>query len=353
MAKYVGYPISRSSRTSVIRRPASRRSSAKKISFARRSSTRRRVSTRRRTSTKTRTLLKRKLKTHKVKHDGPVTESMVIYQQKVKKTFPDKFMKRIAGKQTLEGALPGTLSWNLNNQAAAAIPWFGTTDVNTMCTEAGLLMSNAANSNYGVQVSSNWNLYMDTMAGSILITNQGNDPIKVMLYDCIARKDINNANYYDPELAWNQGSTDQGGVSTVTFPGAHPFQATAFGKLFKCVRIHDIHIQTGGHHIHKTYFTPKHIFNNEEKQELGTSTATYGGLSCFTLMVAHGFPVDSNDTTVGLAAGKLDYVALRSYQYEVYQNSTSQIFSLNNLGNPTNKIFISDLTGQTVSSLVV
>lgn len=194
-------------------------------------------------------------------------------------------------------------------------------------------------------------LYLKSCNSEMMITNQTNDVVNITLYDVVARRDLtgnsaNEALYITPDLAWQQGCIDAGASSVYSTVGSTPFQTPGFTEFFKIRKITHVDLHSGGHHRHRQIYDSRCMFSNEIVTELASSGGVLGGRSAFTLVVAHGFPVNSTGTsTVSTASGKIVWAQKLQYEYMPFTTQRTIITQTDNLPVLATESFINDLTG--------
>lgn len=251
--------------------------------------------------------------------------------------------------QSFLGNTSGRITYPSGKQITVSVSGWGSGDMTTIMAQAAAL-SNPV----GGSLIKNYRVYCKSLTSKIFLSNQTNDIMKLTLYDCYVKRDTPNANYFTPDGAWFQGLTDQTPSAVGTsigyqMLGAQPFTSAAFCDLYTVSKITNVVLHTGGHHVHTTNSYPKKNFENEFILANGASTFT--GFTHFTMIVAHGFPINDNaTTTVTTASGALDYVATRSYTFQVVQQNNSQYIQNNTLSlAPAQQDVMNDLTGATTT----
>lgn len=295
-----------------------------------------------RRAARSQTKTKRKL-TQNVKHnDGPVSDSFVVIPHKGQFRIPYA-MKMLTGINTYITNSVARVTWTVNTQAVSSIlSRYNGSDLSTMLAQAASLIPTfATNTNYKV--------YMDHVIENTMITNQTNDVVKLLLYECIPRRDITSSTYSPANNAWTAGDTaSSGGAATVNSPGSTPFQTPGFTKMWKVVKVTAINLHSGGHHVHRVHARPRHMVDIQTITAITNNNyAVLGKLSSQTLIVAHGYPTNDGTTTtnIGLAHGALDFVTTKSYRFRLLGPSESTLTKSTNLINPGTEAVVSDLTG--------
>nr|QTE03376.1 MAG: putative capsid protein [Grus japonensis CRESS-DNA-virus sp.] len=270
--------------------------------------------------------------------------SMFAMRFRPKKKFL-KGLKRILAPQALNSVVPSRLQSGAAStgfqlvqdlfayQGSTGTPWpyicsGGTngdlTDANTVLqtTEAA-----ATNIFLGNNLNRTRRMMMNRISVMFQIKNQTNIPVRVTLYDCVARRDATVA--VGPTAAWSQGVTREAVVSAGTsnslnlnFPGAKPFQSQYFCQLWKVKRSVTFELHAGSVHWHRVMIKPGGVFSAEY-------TTTYDllkGLSTCVMMVLEGGLVDNNTTfagatTVTTSSFACDVVAESNYSFTAMERS--------------------------------
>nr|WAE42164.1 MAG: capsid protein [Cressdnaviricota sp.] len=284
--------------------------------------------------TKTKTKLNQKIETSR---DGPISDSYVTYP--MKKSFSLGTFKKIIAPQFNVFNSQGTLSWSIGQQQPTVVGQFYDANViNNFFTQFNAVFPATTTA------AKTTKLYLKKLNAEALITNQTNDVVHMILYDCVARRDIFDAAYADPYNAWLQGGADAGLSSSCIYVGSNPFQTPGFTEFYKVIKVTNVDLHSGGHHRHKVKISPNKMMSNEVIQEFITeSFATIGKLTCFTLAVCHGYPTNATaGSVVSTASGKIDYVWRCQYEWEAVQANRTTVTVENNLTTLASQAIITD-----------
>jgi len=303
-----------------------------------------------RTRTRTKTKLTQKVKTSK---DGPVSDSFVKYPFR---GFGLGAFKKITAPLIYVVNESGYLQWTSGLQALTQpSPIYGCDDITHQFT---MYAAHVPPDTAGAVTTK---LYVEQCVAETMITNDTNAAIHMVLYDIIARRDLTTSsaaqtNYITPTAAWTQGSIDSSDTSAYEIVGSNPFQTPGFTEYYKVVKITNIDLHTGGHHRHKMIVAPRQTVSNDVVTELtaSASTGVYGKVTCFTMIVCHGFPDNTTGgTTVSTSSGKIDWVTKKQYTFYPICSQRMIISSTDNLGTLATESIILDLTGAAASLTTV
>lgn len=259
----------------------------------------------------------------KVLHrDGPISDSFFRYPSRHHMKI-GKTLKALTGEQFMTCNDILRLSSAVNDQAIGTIPsgyFDGLAIGNILGLAANVVATSGTNLNFKV--------LLEECQAKCLFTNQTNDVVRMTLYDILPRRDINNGSYTPPSAAWVTGdAATAGGASAYTYAGSTPFQTPAFTKLWEVVKVTNVDLHTGGHHVHNIMYKPKCMMDKQTFTENGGSAnIAYKNLTGFTMVVIHGLPVNgTSGTNISLAATAIDCAVVRQYKFRVFESSVSQI----------------------------
>lgn len=276
--------------------------------------------------------------------DGPVSASIVKFPmrpQKINSSFKKLFAPFF---YVYNKGL--SLSWtNSYQNMLDSSPYFGQTDISTMFTQYNNFVV-PGQSSYVNQAAVTVKIYLKTLVAEHLLTNQTNDVVHLTMYDVVARRDqYNGSSYITPTGAWTQGDIDASQSSAYQIVGSTPFQTPGFTEYWKIVKITELDLHSGGHHRHKVFVSPKKLISNEVINQIG-SNGVIKDLTCFTMVVCHGFPDNSTGTsTVSTAPGKVDMVTKKQYEWQPFGSQRTMISVSDNLPVNATDAIINDLTG--------
>jgi len=170
---------------------------------------------------------------------------------------------------------------------------------------------------------------------SITMINQCNAPVFIDLYDMVARGDLTTGtNFQSPSEAWASGGNP-------TYYGADPFANQNVTEHFRVLRITRINLTAGETAEHRCNYNAHQIFKGEDIGEAIAATqdqGAYGGLTHFVMMVTRGAPADADDTTVGSAITKVDYIVQKTYKKQNIQQTSNTNTTQSTLGTAATKI---------------
>lgn len=284
-----------------------------------RSSSSRQNSAKKKTSTRTIVKMPNR-KPKSLGYDGPMSSSYGRYPYKKELTL-SKTQKAATGMQTVVCDKVSRLEWNQGTQ--------GVINGASLFTYDDIVSFNDL---FAAIVTPNLNLnqkyFVQDVKSAMMITNQSTDIAKITLYDCIARYGGISSNYYTPEAAWNTGLTYANGQQTQdNRPGGKPFVVPGFTENWYVAKSTEIVLATGGHHIH--YLNPKvnQVISKDLTQKSASQYATFPKLTAYTMVVAHGFPVNdgTTKTNISTAQGALDIVHIKEYHIRILSESPSSL----------------------------
>lgn len=170
----------------------------------------------------------------------------------------------------------------------------------------------------------------------MMITNQELYPCHLQIFDCVARRDLDSANYDTPGNAWYYGLADAIGTNAIGYPGGQPFSSQVFTNNFKVLRVTDVNMTQGHIHTHKVKYKTNRLLHGEEIYQItqnDSNNAGVRGLTFWTMIVQHGFPLNDNTTKtqVSLGATALDVVVKRQFEVKFLTPWRRQITNTQNL----------------------
>lgn len=282
-----------------------------------------------------------------ISRDGPVSKSFFHFRLKKIYKIPKGF-KSETGTQFYLADQIAKGSHATNSQLS--------TNVASMYNGVDLIaMYNAALSMITDSTRhANSRIFLEQCTQRTMITNQTNDVVRLAIYDIVPRKDINSSTYSPPTAAWTQGIATSGASTTsVSFVGANPFQSPVFTKLYKVQKVTNLELHSGGHHVHTTVSKPRRMIDGQYLSENGANSYSgYGGLTCWTMCVQHGFPLNdgTTKTNIGTASGAIDYVTTRQYKYRIFSTTVSDYrLATTTLVDPGTQSLMNDLVASTTT----
>lgn len=160
--------------------------------------------------------------------------------------------------------------------------------------------------------------FFKSVAGEMFISNVSTNTTRVTIYDIIVRQDTSSTNVQDPAYAFGHSFADElaGSNADVTITGVTPFQSKSFVDFFKVLKITNVELSSGQTHTHKYKF----LLNTAIEGEKISTSSSYGlkGITCYQMIVFHGYPDDSSGATsaVGFGSSALDIAVKQNYVYK-------------------------------------
>lgn len=180
-------------------------------------------------------------------------------------------------------------------------------------------------------------IMIKSMVTRYTMKNVTNIPIRIILYDCVSRRD--GTLFTGPTAAWNQGITNEfvaipGGANqntlTSRFPGSTPFQSQQFCQLYKVRRVTKFELHPGSVHVHIVSTKPGGLMS----AEYINNETFYKGLSTSVMAVITGGVVDDfgaggTSSLVSTSAFALDVVAETRSSFTSMERSRSNYVQYN------------------------
>lgn len=175
-------------------------------------------------------------------------------------------------------------------------------------------------------------VFFEKIAGEVQLVNASATNSSLIIYDIIARRDINTANKNNsPAGAWAYGIDNEGGSSSdYTVIGSTPLESEMFRNFYRIVQRTPISLAPGELHRHITSFTPNKLLSSTVSD---CCTYGIGDLSCWTLIVHHGMPAHDSTTTtsVTIDPSTLDVVHFMTVDTRLLQKTDTVWTKSNNL----------------------
>lgn len=165
--------------------------------------------------------------------------------------------------------------------------------------------------------------------GEAMITNPLNYPLRVTLYDVIARKDNGASNSGDPTNAMQHGYADlftAGGAQAATNyknVGTTPYSNGLFTEYYRIANTTNLLLEGGQVHTHKVTGGPQ--------KKLDSEYANYdiklmANFTRFVMIQIHGTPVQDSvtSTTVSLGAARVNVVWRLEYRWKDVESSAKR-----------------------------
>lgn len=167
------------------------------------------------------------------------------------------------------------------------------------------------------------------------IKNQTNMPVKITLYNCIARRDQGAAANASPPTAWTDGLLNEfmplvgnANILSNTIPGATPFESQRFCQEWKVGKVTTIMLHPGSEHVHYVTIKPGGLLNNEYLRLY----QYYKGLSQILMAVVEGGIVQDTTLPYNITTGsaEVDFLCETEYRFTAMERARSAMtqFSL-------------------------
>lgn len=173
-------------------------------------------------------------------------------------------------------------------------------------------------------------ILFESCTARLHMTNQDNGITKVILYDCIARRDSPGSTYNTPSNTWYQGLVLEGAGNALTVPNSTPFTSALFCRSFKVLKTTHVVMAPGQYHEHRVHFAPNKFI---EGSIFGTLNGdTMKGLTCFTMVVVHGTPAgDAGSVNTVIGRTQVDCVWTKEYRYIAIEDNSRKYAFTNSL----------------------
>jgi len=151
------------------------------------------------------------------------------------------------------------------------------------------------------------NIFVDSVIGELLFTNQTLGPCHMQIFDVVSRRDIDNSSYDDPVSCINTGiGHDIGNTVDITQFGVTPFQSQLFTTNFKVMKITDVMLTQGAVHQHKFNYKVRRYLKGSYINEnyVGDNGAgCYKGMTYGCFIIIHGYPENDSTTKSQVSTG--------------------------------------------------
>jgi len=174
-----------------------------------------------------------------------------------------------------------------------------------------------------------------------MITNATDTNCHLTVYDIMARRDSS----IEPVFGWNTGLLDSSAGSNNSYAlGGTPFTSSLFTSEFRVVKQQKVALPPGTTHAHVVNYRPNKVFNAEILRE---SVGTLGGLTMYTMFVAHGSPIDDsvNNSLVSTSACVLNVVQTKQLRYTWVADTQNNFTSFNYLNTITTANVMNEESG--------
>jgi len=168
-------------------------------------------------------------------------------------------------------------------------------------------------------------IFLKSVRGETLITNQENVNGRFTIYDIIARKDTDSTcgSPYDA-LTTGGGDNTSGANTDYLIAGCSVYSNPRFTAFFKVLQETKVVLSPGACHTHQVTYKPNMYFSQEVSKRIGGTGI--GDLTLYTLDVFHGTPINdvTTQTQVSLSHIAMDYVHLEEYKCQyILQGATN------------------------------
>lgn len=184
-----------------------------------------------------------------------------------------------------------------------------------------------------IDASSFRRIMFNSVKSKSIMQNQDNGIARLIIYDCIARRDSSNDSYDSASAAWTNGASAFGDANIPFIPGATPYGTPGFTSSFKVLKTTHVQLAPGELHEHVTSFRPNKMLDTNIL--FSSEHDTLKGFSVFTMVVLTGGPANDtvNDAQISLGACKIDFINTKEYRY-VYLDKSVPTYKYTN-GLPT------------------
>lgn len=186
------------------------------------------------------------------------------------------------------------------------------TDIRAMFTQSRQTNTNTNNSGQSVTDVSH-KLYLDSMTIDTIFTNASAGTNIIHIYDLVARVDFEQSTFNNPYGAFGNHLVDEAGLNTFEerafYWGAEPTESARFRRLYKVLRKTKVELHTGRSHCHTKHVSYKGLLPLAKayEKELAFQTWAFGGITQFTMVIAHGLPCDNGSAPT---PGSIELVTL-------------------------------------------
>lgn len=172
---------------------------------------------------------------------------------------------------------------------------------------------------------------------SYSIKNMTNVPLRVVLYDCVCRRDF--GSFAGASGSWSGGLTNEfvnlpgvanNNAQSFSMPGATPFQSQQFCQFFKVRRVTKFELHPGTVHCHRVTTRPGGMLSAEYINNF----AAFKGLTTQVLAVITGGVVDDNAAVSAVVTTSnyvVDVVAESRLEVTTMERSRTSYVQWNNL----------------------
>lgn len=304
------------------------RRSSNRITYKRRTPyVKKAIAIKRRTVTKS--LLKRKFKNERVKVEGAGGQ-ISRFNHTIRPTKFISNIMRLASKNFYNTNGAFRLNCGTGVQTYTAYGYFTAGTFGGTTVDNDLAVINAkVTSSLGTYKTAR--ILVESATARYMMTNQDTGNVQVYIYDVVARLDTN----ISPDVAFQTGIADEGAAAATTV-GATPFASEQFTTHFKILKCTTVILGQGQTHSHLVHYAPNRMFSSER---LTDNNKSLRGLTCYSLIVAHGLPMNDSVTNTNVSTGavNLDIVMTKQLKYSFVMDDTTNYYVTNNLVAITNE----------------
>lgn len=292
-----------------------------------------------------------------IRNDGPISKSYANFPIRNRRTYVPRglYHATLPNKNVTNGffrlsATVGGQNYNCD------VGMLDRTDLLMLFAKAKIIGNVlGAGTEVDVQNVRTQKITVENVRGEFMISNAQNDPCRVTIYDCCARRDMGSNGFSNPVQAWTNGVADANNAAISAIVGSTPFQAPAFPLYWIVEKTTTVELHTGGHHCHYINYSP-HVTINQEllMNDSIDPLVTLAKTTRFIMIVIHGFPVNDQTVTATVSTNScsVDVVYKREIDYRVWERSTTNISYTNNLSDSITPRLINDLTGLSTANVV-
>lgn len=174
-------------------------------------------------------------------------------------------------------------------------------------------------------------IYLKDCNSKVTITSASNLNQTLRIYECIAKRDILNTVYNNPEVAWSTGidnlkSNQNPDGASFRLLGLFPGNSPAFRTYWHVDKYYDIELKAGATHIHESLYNINDAIQNDVWLQNNSGTAL-AGLTRAYLFVLNTSPIhdSATETNVAMGIGKVDINIQQQYEYHAMRGTRSYL----------------------------
>lgn len=194
-----------------------------------------------------------------------------------------------------------------------------------------------------------YDIYLKSAFMELAITNSENAATRLVLYDCIYKKDIatdaDNTNAFLNQLITDGVNNVGGGATGYQTVGTRPYDSPSFNEYVSVRKTTTVILAPGQTHYHTVRYEPCRRINAEQFRSfngnlIGIQDLTYG-----TLIQQYGTPVKDATTGVTVAPTNNLVIARIQYKYAYLPSNMSYMSISNNLATTQAANLENEITG--------